>query len=267
MQKLKCICLLFPAMPVFAKAQVLKNTVFNNVIRIDRNDVARKGENYLVDIPMPQDGASVICFNDARVSNALLCTSLTSYSFLTDITVISPDWAYYDAAAAHALQTGIICAEPVTTGKLFHVKKDDKGGIKTDSFIIKGTQPVLHFRNPGTMPADMIKVYYSEGYGSVCCPRDPRWDNISALMPFVADFEKRHHVKIRGTYTQVYGKEGEHNIFLTLEGLSLQQKLEFILERSRAVIPNKELKPIVLAPRIFFPYYVSKKGLKSGDSG
>lgn len=70
----------------------------------------------------------------------------------------------------------------------------------------------------------MLKVYYADSYGSVCCPRDPKWDRKQDDTSFIKEYERNNKVKIKDTYRQNNGKEGEHAIYYTLSGLTSLQR-------------------------------------------
>lgn len=43
----------------------------------------------------------------------------------------------------------------------------------------------------------MLKVYYADSYGSVCCPRDPKWDRKQDDTSFIKEYERNNKVKLR----------------------------------------------------------------------
>lgn len=73
------------------------------------------------------------------------------------------------------------------------------------------------------------------------------------------EYERNNKVKIKDTYRQNNGKEGEHAIYYTLSGLTSLQRLCFMLEKRSEEIANKEKKDLVFAPQIFTPHLVKLK--------
>lgn len=97
-----------------------------------------------------------------------------------------------------------------------------------------------------------IKVYFQENYGSICCPKDEIWKKTRSVGESAKIFEKKFGKKIH-YFEQRQGREGEKVVFFTLEGLSKNEKLEFILHRKSVISPEKK------DAEIFTPYWVEKK--------
>lgn len=82
------------------------------------------------------------------------------------------------------------------------------------------------------------KVKYVEVYGSICCPRDYKYDH--HLMSYINDFEKTNDVSINSSYKLSLGKEGEAAYFLSLENLSQNLQNKFIHDRLKTLQTNDE---------------------------
>lgn len=80
------------------------------------------------------------------------------------------------------------------------------------------------------------KVRYVEIYGSICCPRDYKFDN--HLIGYIDDFETTNSVSIKSSYKLPLGKEGEAAYFLSLENLSQKLQEKFINGRLRILKTN-----------------------------
>lgn len=138
-------------------------------------------------------------------------------------------------------------------------------GNRVDSLIIIDNK-FSRFKEfkPREPMEDSILVYYTEYTGSVCCPRDAKYDRES-LRDFIKRYERDNNIKIRDAYTRSIGKEGESVSYLTLEGLPPQEKIKFMKERWWSLVPNKHWKDFVEMSFIYIPIVVGKEGLKKID--
>ncbi|NJN42527.1 MAG: hypothetical protein HC811_10185 [Flammeovirgaceae bacterium] len=82
---------------------------------------------------------------------------------------------------------------------------------------------------PDASSTGKIMIRWTETYGSVCCPRDLQHEN--HIVDYIKEFEIQNNVKITGTYKIIKGREGEGTYYLTLDGLSEQQRMEFAMNR------------------------------------
>ncbi|MCH5718664.1 hypothetical protein [Niabella hibiscisoli] len=186
---------------------------YNNVVEIEQKHVARSGDNFLVDIPLTEhpDSGYVFFLNAAIPVNKLVKLE-GFYPGIKELTIIVPDWKFYEQVAADATKNGIML-EPATTNLYYHVIRENDS-IKVDSIRISGDgHPQLQYQKPA-VPKDMLVVYRTESYGSVCCPKDPRWEIADEDPAFVKEFEQRYQTHITETYRQNNGKEGEHSVFI-----------------------------------------------------
>ena len=72
-------------------------------------------------------------------------------------------------------------------------------------------------------------IRYIEIYGSVCCPRDYKFD--THLLEFIKTFENTYHVKLESNYKLILGREGEAAYFLSLDNLSEELREKFVTQR------------------------------------
>ncbi|MGN7786083.1 hypothetical protein ACTJIJ_16250 [Niabella sp. 22666] len=228
---------------------------YNNVVEIETKHVTRLGENILIDIPLTEHPDSSYTFVlNAAVPVAELVKIGGFYPALREFTVIVPDWEFYEKVAADATKNGITL-EPATTNLYYHILREEDN-VKVDSIRISGDgHPKIELQKP-VVPKDMLVVYRTESYGSVCCPKDPHWAIVDEDPAFIKAFEQRNHVQISDTYRQNNGKEGEHTIFYTLPRLTTEQRLNFILEKRSQWIVNKATKDITFQPQVFTPQLV-----------
>ncbi|HFK5510985.1 TPA: hypothetical protein ACGZ9U_001903 [Elizabethkingia anophelis] len=236
---------------------------YRHVIMIEDEHMLKLGENYLIDIPVVEKPDSTyVFFVNADIPVERLKKPSNFYPSINEFILIVPDRKYYQIIAEESTKQGIQI-EPLITNNYYHIIRNG-GEIKTDSTHISGNgHPNISYAEP-EVPKDMLKVYYADSYGSVCCPRDPKWDRKQNDTSFIKEYERNNKVKIKDTYKQNNGKEGEHAIYYTLLGLTSLQRLGFMLEKRSEEIANKEKKDLVFAPQIFTPHLVKieKEGFR-----
>lgn len=84
-------------------------------------------------------------------------------------------------------------------------------------------------------------IMYVESYGSVCCPKDPKWTK-EFFPDYVKRFNTEHKVTIKEVYNQAQGREGEQVFAVTLKELSPALKKKFIEDRIRITDEDAERK-------------------------
>ncbi len=230
-------------------SQKISDKYFENVIEITDKNVVTNRSDFLFDVAIPVDSKTPIVFVSAKVSQKLLSGI---YPELTRIIVISPNWNYYDENSKQKLPEGVICAEPMASSVIYEFKRQN-GKVLKDSLVLMGSFPEMKIVSPPKIKANQTLIYFTEGFGSRCCPKDLQWENSPKREEFVANFERENKTKIGNTYVEYRGKEGESNYYYTLNNLSNELKLRFILERNFYRIINRHLKDIIKYPRIFTP--------------
>ncbi|MDR0262628.1 MAG: hypothetical protein LBJ04_05320 [Sphingobacterium sp.] len=221
---------------------------YGQVVMIDDNLVVKKNGSYLIDLPLRiVPDSTYVFFLSARIPVELFKKSNEFYPDLQHFVLIVPDWKFYDEIAKEASKQGM-CIEPATTNFYYSIKRED-GVVRVDSIRRSGDDnPGFDFVKPAS-PKNMLTVYRKESYGSVCCPRDPKWDMVDKDDSFLFGFEQTNHLKVtRGRYVQMEGKEGEKSIYYTLPGLQPTQRLEFLAAK------YAQTKPLI--PQLFAPQMV-----------
>lgn len=116
---------------------------------------------------------------------------------------------------------------------------------------------------------DSALVYYTEdNASSACCDLHSKPDS-STLNNYISNFEKLFHLKIGKIFNYTYGDEGEYTAYLTLSGLTPQQKIAFIDGRIQSLYPNNVI-PILYRPQWVLLSNIIKqekllRGLDSND--
>ena len=92
---------------------------------------------------------------------------------------------------------------------------------------------------------------YTESYGSVCCPKDPKWGQ-ELLVDYVGRFNQQHGTEVKEIYEQMRGREGERIFVLTLAELNAKQQEEFIMERTkdRSVTEKQDALHLLHSPKL-----------------
>lgn len=248
------------SIPPYSLADTVKpdwyREYYGRVVMIDNDFVTQKDGNYFVDLPLQiVPDSTYVFFLSTKIPVELLKKSNEFYPDLQHFVLIVPDWKFYGEVAEEASKNGM-CIEPATTNFYYSIKRED-GMVKVDSLRLSGLDnPRLDFVKP-ISPKGMLTIYRRDGYGSVCCPRDPKWDNADKDELFLRDFEHRSHLKVtKGRYVQMEGKEGEKSIYYTLPGLSSAQRLEFLANKYAQWIANKDTGTRTIIPQLFAPQII-----------
>ncbi|MDR6969614.1 hypothetical protein J2X31_003647 [Flavobacterium arsenatis] len=231
-------------------SEMIRDSIFENVIQIIDNNVATNGIDYIFDVSISKNTQVPVLFIQTKVPLNLLPTIYPEFS---KIIVITPNWTYYAEVSGNQPK-GVDCAEPMASSIVYEFNREN-GKLQKDSLVIKGGNgfPEMKFSEYNQLKNNEIKIYYTESYGSDCCPRDQQLDNKPTREEFISFFEKENKVKITDTYAEMRGKEGEVNFYYTLNQLSNHLKLKFILERDFYRIINRHTKDIIKTPQIYTP--------------
>lgn len=225
----------------------ISDTTYKNVLEITDNDVVTDGKNFLFTRMISRKMDIPVVFVSARVPLDLL-TGI--YPEFRRITVITPNWEYYDEVARDSP-----VGEPIASSVVYLFYRVNETVIK-DSLVIMGGFPKMEFAGNPVREKNLLKVYYREGYGSSCCPRNPGWDLKPGINEFTMDFQAKNKIQIAGTYAACVGKEGEVNYYYEFKGLSDQLKLKFIVDRASLLSNGNRLKKTNLIRGIYTPVEV-----------
>lgn len=236
-------------------SDVEENLVFENVIEISDDNIVTDGNNYLFDVAIPKTNREPVVFVGGIIPLELLPTMYPEYAKLT---VIVPNWTYYDEIANIGKSSNeIICAEPLESSIVYTFNRE-KGALQKDSLVIMGGFPKIKFNKNNQLKTTEKVIYYKEILGSICCPRDPQWDNQPSPEEFLKAFEKENNVTTGKVYNLYQGDEGEADYNYTLNGLSNKIKLKFVTERDFYRLLNKKNKDR-LPPKIYTPMIIEIK--------
>lgn len=222
----------------------IPDTTYKNVIEISDKEVVTDGTNFLFDSSIPSEIKSPVVFVSAKLPLNFLPQIYPEFQRLT---IITPNWKYYDEIAK---QSNI--GEPIASSIIYQLNRENDHLIK-DSLVIMGGFPKMEMVVKASTGEKALKIYLTEYYGSVCCPRDPQWDIKPNINAFITDFEKKQRVKIKDTYVEHIGKEGEIVYYFSFSGLSKDLILKFIAERTSQLAGFQQKKTPVSYPAIFTP--------------
>jgi len=229
------ICSVF-ALALMGAGELMDNPpVYGNVIRITSEMTAMQEGCYLIHLALNRGEPTPVLYNEVGIPEMLFDTA---YPLLDTFVVFTPG-----------------------TGDMLSVRrimrKGKRGRVERTRFTATG-RPEIRFREPSAPDAQTMWVYAEERYGSVCCPRDPRWD----LAPVRGDLLVRYNqqfkrdVRVDGVVRSIQGREGEHTDYYTLAGLSRAAKLHFLLYYDAGLAEACGADTASVKPRIRTPYPV-----------
>ncbi|MFB9077964.1 hypothetical protein ACFFWB_11215 [Flavobacterium procerum] len=228
-------------------SEKIKDSIFENVIEITGRNIESNGIDYLFNVSISKNIKTPILFISERVPLKLLPTIYPEFSKLI---VVVPNWTYYDEVSQNQPKGG--CAEPMASSIIYEFNSEN-GKLQKDSLVIMGGFPEMKMAKRTTLSNTEIEIFYTESYGSSCCPKDLQWDNKPTREEFIDYFEKENNVKIKNTYYESRGKEGEAIFYYPLKELPNNLILKFILERDFYRIINRHTKDIIKIPKIYTP--------------
>ena len=119
----------------------IRDTVFENVIEIKEDDVAKNGTAYRFKVPIPKTGETPVLFVSARVP---LATLSSIYPEVPNVIVIAPNWNYYDEVAQERTPQEVLI-EPRTSTVVYEFNRE-QGKLRKDSIIIMDHLPEMRFK-------------------------------------------------------------------------------------------------------------------------
>ncbi len=246
----------------YSTAQSINDTIIRNVMLIQEKDIVKNIDDYLIDVIIDFDTQKPsIVFNNSKLPTQFFSNQLFKNK---PYILIKPDDEYYNALSNGTDTELNDCDLPLNIN-IYHQRTYFKNKPKIDSIKrFDNHQPKLIFNSSidKLKTKDNIVLYYTFGFGSTCCPRDPNWDIKEKLDEFISGFENFNNVKIGDVYKKITGKEGEHKLYFTLSNLNKKQKLKFLQKIRYWTYIDRHIEDIKFEPQIFTPSFVKKEGLK-----
>ncbi len=240
-------------------SQSLNDTLFKNVIKIDDENISKIGKSFLINIPLKEKNKFLIIFNNSQIPNNLFFSKNNFAPNLTEFILIFPNFEYYKRIGNYSSKySKIKCAEPLTSEKLYHIKRN-YNNFKIDSLTITGNkQKSIILKNPENKFKDSILSFLSEKTILNSLQDDKSYKTESNRIEFIKKFEKNNKLKIGKIYLE--NIDNNENVFYyCLNSLNSKNKLKFILQRKYDLIPNKHLKKISPPKEIYFPELITTK--------
>lgn len=237
-------------------SQNWKEKVFDEVILIKDENVVQSGNVFLINIPLKIiSDQKPVFYNASHIPNELFFDKNIFLPQSNEFILISPDKEYYRNVREFSNKIKGH-AEPMKTDKFYFVKRNES---KWDSISLNSQNyPKIKFKDKKTsVPPNAIVSYYSEFFGSVCCPRDKKRDFLrDNKNDYFFQELKNNGISVKEMYSCSFGEEGEYGSFYPLKELSTEQKLTFIKKRRDFFQQNPE------EYRIFFPEIIDYPNLK-----
>jgi len=222
-------------------SQPVDNQSYNDVYVIKDDQVSQKGNHYLLDLPIRETEDAVVLYNASTIPNELFWKSPFCYPKQKEITLIvnvSPD------------VPGTVCIgeEPVAEFNVYTIKRTGEGTMVDSTRVYNVT---ISEKMPAPLSDKEMHYYFTESYGSSCCPTDPKWETAMRAELYLKEFETTHDSSVGSVLSRITGKEGEHAIFYGLDNLAGEELLDFIIGRMHSIVPNRHLKKYVFDPMLF----------------
>lgn len=225
--------------------QTIRDSVFNNVIPIEKTDVTTNGTDFLIDIPIkPQKEPIVIFNNDKRIPTNLFFDRRTFLSEQKELFLITFDWEFEEEIRDREKREGIHIK--AARHKIYHIQRNYDYYQVDSTTISLHSRPIvkLNFVIP-ELEENEMKLYYVENYGSICCPKDERHFFSKVIEKDKKNFENKNGVTISVNSIST-GKEGEKTNNYKLDNLTNEQKLQFFQIFKKAdKVENKIYVPII----------------------
>ncbi len=221
-----------------------KDTI-QNVVLVNKENIFTDGNNFLIDIPIKVEKNPIGIFvNDERIPVELFFDRKSFLYGQNEFFLFTPDWTFLKEIEEEQKRTGAHIK--AYRRKVYHIKRNNTS-YKVDSLILPENVKFT-FQKSSDKEND-IKFYYSDCYGSVCCPKDDKWDSYEAVQNKIKLFEEQNNLSINKD-SNSFGEEGEHCTSYNLNGLTTEQKFLFIKE-----IKNETKEQF---PQIFLPVTAEK---------
>jgi len=228
-------------------------------IELNKENTFHYGNSYLIDVPQINEGNLLIEDRKSLVPTDIYPQILGSLDtlFISGKTSL---WKsnQFDINASKRAKI-VYFPKNYYTQDYYSFQKNDTLKDVDSRF----SKYIRIYKEKSLVKKDSALIYYVEGYGGQCCPRDPKWDKLS-LFDFIKLFEKKYAVKIGKNYSFSEGEEGEFSDYLTLSGLTPEQKVKFIDERQLSLLSDTE-KQQKIQPELYAPFWIGLIYWKSKD--
>ncbi|GEM_PF-1121041 len=240
------ILIAFLLLSAAASGQSIRDSVFNEVIPVNWQNVSTDGKDFLIDIPIQAQKEPIIIFNnDRRIPVELFFDRRSFLNEQDEIVLITSDWEYYDRIRASEERIPGLHLAPYRQNKFYHIKRMDTHyvvdsisramEVQTFTIIYKKAQ-LLERRK-----------YYYAGALSLTNDNIQRCEKWNAL-----DSLNKHFEIYPGSYYSL------GFMYYTLPALPLEKKLPAIKAIAAALRfkDNAHLKDFDQAPKIYLPHTI-----------
>ncbi|MFA7686859.1 MAG: hypothetical protein WCY25_03220 [Moheibacter sp.] len=222
-----------------------KDTI-QSVILINKENITTDGYNFLIDIPITAEKNPIgIFINDEQIPVELFFERKSFLPGQNEIFLFTPDWRFHEKMIEEQKKLDIHIKD-THRELVYHIKRNNTG-YTVDTLILLNTTKFIFQKTK--LKENEVKFYYYDCYGSVCCPRDDRWDSYEAVQNKIKLFEEQNNLSINKD-SNSFGEEGEHCTSYLLDDLTNEQKLLFIQEIKSV---NKEEYPQIFHPAVIEP--------------
>ena len=223
----------------------VKDSVFKNIILINKADVTTDGIDFFIDLPIsPQKTPLIIHNTDQRIPTKLFFDRNTFLPEQKELFLIQTDWEYEKEIREQEIRERIHIK--AHRKKIYHIKRYYNHYKVDSAFLSMQTSTELHYKKPQLENYE-TKYDYIERYGSICCPSDSRHHFYDQLRINIKDFEERNNLLISNRIINT-GKEGEKTIRYQLDNLTNMQKLQFIQLFKKADQINEKIYTPIIHP-------------------
>lgn len=218
-------------------AQTINDTVFNDVILINKDNVVADGQDFLIDIPIKvQENPIVIYNDDDRIPSKLFFERKSFLADQNEIIIITRDHKYHKEIIK-TQQKRNIHVKPIPQWKIYTMKRYHEAFFWADSLTLDASKTKLKINfKKVELKEDEVKYFIKDCYGTTCCPTDEKYGFTEKINSTIKLFEEKNGVNIgNAIYIEGSGPEGEHCKYYRLSDLTNKQRLTFIKEMNNII--------------------------------
>ena len=229
MKRLLLNIVLFLFFTSFISAQwIKKDTLLNNVVRIEDKNVGQIGNKYLVDIPLFLGNTNLTIFNNSSLPDSLLFTPAIDICPV-DFLLISPNKTKNKKETKYY---------KVHISSIYGGSDWRRQDIEVDSTSLPSDEEPKLFFHSALADSNRVAFFCAEGHGSMLNSYETTNDfKEPSIWDFIKNYENNCGIKISPkVFTSgPQGYEGEYTSYIILEGLTPEQTLEFLLEQEKVL--------------------------------